>query len=464
MLAGFSKYEIEIEPGLQLSGFISREEKSSEGIHDMLHIRVAVFEFNNNKTVVICYDTLALDWNFVEDIRNRISLVYSIAASSIILCATHTHSAPATVYLFRCGKVNKTYIEYLKAASINALQKAIDDMEEVSFGFETIRLKDNSYNRRRKLFDGRVVMNQFPSERVVKYGEIDESFSILKFQAAGKTKGIIMNFGAHACTVCELFITADYPGELCRLAEEEFGNNLVAIFWMGAAGNVNPIVSDFSYYEMKRNSSAIFEQIRNTLSAIETISVNSLNISNKKIDLTLNPILGIEDITKRKRLFEVIASGNTAKAEVLPMMKEILNILNMPPDRNVDDKKAAFLANAMVEYYNSVLTKINKGNVENTIPFEINVLQINDFKIVFLSAEIFAETALSIKRNFPNTMIVSMGAGSGNVGYLPTDEEYNNGGYEVDHAFKFYGLTSSLAKYNEQFMIQNINQILGDKN
>ena len=460
MNAGFSKHKIIVPKKFQLSGFITRKEQFSDKILDSLYIRTVVLEADNRQFIIICYDVLALSWDFVTDVRKKLNSIYGIDKSSVILCATHTHSAPASVYLFRCGKIDESFITDLKASSLKAVEEAIQDMEIATFGYKTVKLTDKSYNRRIKLADGRVVMNQNPIDKVIKQGQIDEDFTILKFEAAGKTKGIILNFGAHACTVCEPGITADYPGELCRLVEEELGNDVVTTFWMGAAGNVNPIVEKFSYDEMKNNSTAIFSEIESALYDIKTNAFSSVTTIGRQILLDFVPPLTIAELEERKHLFSLIENGITNTPQVKPILKEISNILNIPPTETVEIEKASFVAGAMVEYYDTLLVSAKNDEMPKSIPFEINMIQIDTFKIFFLSAEIFSETARSIKGSYPASIIVSMSAGSGNVGYLPTAEAFADGGYEVDHSYKFYGLPGQLANNCEQRVIENIESII----
>ena len=53
-----------------------------------------------------------------------------------------------------------------------------------------------------------------------------------------------------------------------------------------------------------------------------------------------------------------------------------------------------------------------------------------------LPGEVFVEYALNLKKMKPNVMVA--GYANGNVGYVPTEAAFPDGGYEVDFAYKLY--------------------------
>lgn len=72
----------------------------------------------------------------------------------------------------------------------------------------------------------------------------------------------------------------------------------------------------------------------------------------------------------------------------------------------------------------------------------IQALRIGQALFIFLPGEIFVEFGLSIKRELgvKHTFVIAY-ANNGKVGYIPTREAYLRGGYEVDTAYKYYGVS-----------------------
>jgi len=68
----------------------------------------------------------------------------------------------------------------------------------------------------------------------------------------------------------------------------------------------------------------------------------------------------------------------------------------------------------------------------------------------YLAAEVFAEIGLTIRHQSPLPHTVPLGYTNGCIGYLPTATAYEEGGYEVEQAFKFYGRLLMHAPESEQ--------------
>jgi len=77
-------------------------------------------------------------------------------------------------------------------------------------------------------------------------------------------------------------------------------------------------------------------------------------------------------------------------------------------------------------------------------PARVTVLRWCGVRIVALPGEIFAATALHI-RGALNGPTLTIGYADGVPGYFPPAEEYPHGGYEVDEAFRFYGMPAAFA-------------------
>ena len=65
------------------------------GVHDDLAAQALVLSDGANKVAIAGVDVLALGTRIADDIRERVATGTDIHADSILICATHTHSAPA---------------------------------------------------------------------------------------------------------------------------------------------------------------------------------------------------------------------------------------------------------------------------------------------------------------------------------------------------------------------------------
>ena len=75
--------------------------------------------------------------------------------------------------------------------------------------------------------------------------------------------------------------------------------------------------------------------------------------------------------------------------------------------------------------------EIEKG-ADESVAIPVSLIQLNDLLFITFPGELFAEIGMELKRRSPcaNTFII--GYCNGSVGYLPTQQAYAEGGYEVN--------------------------------
>ena len=76
----------------------------------------------------------------------------------------------------------------------------------------------------------------------------------------------------------------------------------------------------------------------------------------------------------------------------------------------------------------------NSGKPLPKVKAEIQAWRIGDSAIVFVPGEVFNEIGTHVKQHSPILSTFFVGYANGNVGYIPTREDYAEGGYEVDDA------------------------------
>jgi len=72
--------------------------------------------------------------------------------------------------------------------------------------------------------------------------------------------------------------------------------------------------------------------------------------------------------------------------------------------------------------------------------FPVQAIRIDDGVIVGLPGEVFVEYALGTRSSSPFDPTITLGYTNGVIGYVPTEKAYGEGGYEIDTAYKFYGV------------------------
>lgn len=97
----------------------------------------------------------------------------------------------------------------------------------------------------------------------------------------------------------------------------------------------------------------------------------------------------------------------------------------------IEDKKRPVVGRNRVAYEWAYIRRAEA----KTPPIVLSSLQINDIAILHLPAESFVEYQLRAQKLAPNRFVATAAYGDGGPWYIPTAEEYPNGGYEVSVAF-----------------------------
>jgi hypothetical protein len=144
------------------------------------------------------------------------SAVKGFRPDQILIASTHTHSGPDTMGLWGVpplvSGVNPRFMKTIKDEAAAAVAEAEGKAVEVKIAVGVRRLRP-----------GIMVNFNYPDPD-------DQAMGVVVFRdAAGKTVGTIINVNAHPEAMWDdnHYLTADYPGRVCALAEEEFGGTAV---------------------------------------------------------------------------------------------------------------------------------------------------------------------------------------------------------------------------------------------
>jgi hypothetical protein len=301
-----------------------------------------------------------------------------------------------------------------------------------------LRAPGISYNRRKVLADGRVVMARRPDATVIKEGPLDDTLFLGRFVArdGGATAGIA-HLAAHACTVCSDRVTGDYPGALCAELSRHFGAPF--LFLPGACGDVNPESEEMVRPDMLRNVAAMMDSVRRAEPVQSGRENGPISNAGDVVELPYTRLPSVEALGREAASLERIAAGDVGSAGGRRGLSRLGNVLNVGPGAPVDLARAQFAAQAMAVSLRRTLAQMAAGTVPRSYHFAVKVLRIGSAIFPIIPAEVFSETGIALARAFPGHLVRTVGYGSPLCGYLATAEAMKEGGYEVDDAYVFYG-------------------------
>jgi hypothetical protein len=395
----------------------------AEGVNDPLHARALVLDDGMTALGIVVVDNLGVAREVCDEAKSLAAQRCPIKPENILVCATHTHSAPSS---------NSTngpapavaYRKLLVAGIADSLVRAHAALRPAAVGVAVQPLPEEVFNRRWYLKPGKMPLNPFGKMDQVKMnpgtspdvldrpaGPTDPDVTILDVQEAKghRPLALLANYSLHYVGATPRGrVSADYYGEFARLMPSRLhgDTNFVAMMSNGTSGDINNIP-----FGITRPPREPFEQIR----IVAGKAADAAWLARRKIEKhSTDARLGMaqRELTLRYR---------RPTAEQIADAKTVLAI----KDKAEQEKLPRLAEN----YARNVVAAAERK--EETISVQLQALRIGDFAICGIPFETFAEIGLELKQRSPfaHTMVISHA--NARHGYLPTPAQHKLGGYET---------------------------------
>jgi neutral ceramidase len=369
--------------------------RSADGVHDDLYAKTIILDDGRDQIVLVACDLVEIPRSVVEQARERITQRLKIPADHVLISATHSHTGPVMIEEYR------TNLSHWIADSV---MTAHSRMKPARLFAATEQEPSLPHYRRYLMVDGTVVTNPgFLNRMVVKpVGPIDPKVGLL-YAVDAQEQPLMswVNYAMHQDTVGGTLISADYAYFLSRLLGRAKGPDMMTIFTIGSAGNINHLDikrpgPQRGFEEARRLGKVIGEAVVRGYNHLEAVTLPGLKALSQTLDLPVQPSTSAEVEAARK-------------------------ILATPPPPDVDFTLDRVKAGRVAELQEKRL---------KTIQAELQVLSIGQVAIVGIPGELFVELGLAIQKRSPfaRTFIVELANGS--IDYIPTREAYQQRAYE----------------------------------
>ena len=416
--AGAAAVEITPPVGFRLRGYF--DERISTGVHDPIYFKALALRQGEETAVLMFSDTCSIPTSSTDPIRDAIAEKRGIDREAIIICATHSHTAP----LF-CGPIRKhlharamaqnngtdpcepiDYEQFFIDRGIEAINTALDNLRPAVLDEGQKDLLGVSFNRRFIMKDGSVRFNPgFDNpDKIRPAAGIDPKFTFFLFKDANTDAPFtsLTNFALHPDTTEGTLISQDYPGYLSGVLQSRFGSDFVSVFGNGTAGDINHL--DFAGGSEPRHASEI-----GTI-----LGLNALEMTNHHGLGRVTPSLAFhgEILEWPKQKFtdkDLEEAENMMELAVAP-----------------EGKGLPFLDRARAEKI------VNCSFYPDILPLDIQAVRISDdLAIVSLPGEIFVDLGNAIRENSPFKQTIVLELSQGDYLYVPTLKAFEEGSYET---------------------------------
>lgn len=390
-LLGFAEVDITPVFSVETIGF-GRDDNLSCGILHHLYAQISVWKLNVIKCCLIAIDHIGFSKEHANQLRSDIGEILSIPKDKVMLCFSHTHSAPnesieSEYFIFLCMQVK-----------IGVLQ-AIKNMIPIMVAWS------NAY--------GDIGVNRRTGSH-----ELDNRIGILKVTEAssGKLRLLLLRLTSHANVLKadNYLISADYFGAVRDLLKCKY--NCDVMLTQGASGNVAP-----KYFKSKTIPVDASDPVRfcNSETALEDMACEIYKHVNCVIDNMK---------THMVKHLEMYSVYQDLQADV-PSYSRALEISEEAKSEAGIDGTSWLL---------EVQRLCNNDVRQQVDTTEIQYFAIGDGCLCGVANEIMCEFALRAKEGIHNDLFYLGGYTNGCTGYFPTEEEYDMGGYEVYWSMLIY--------------------------
>ena len=367
----------DITPPLEVGILMStgrRAWQPFEGVRMPLEARALVVERDGRRLAVVSLDLLGLGDEAVGGMRQFKKRVAadaggSVEADRIVLCSTHTHSAPSSLGCTDLIHTEpfKAWVDDLSRQIGSAIKDAAGSARPCRLMVGAESAPGHAVNRRIKTKRGirpyRTTMD--PDIVIGPEGPTDELVNVAAFSdSSNRTVALVVNAPCHPVhEMCIPQVSPDFPGETVRELDRRHAG-CMAMFLNGSAGNMNPPLVSGGAGDAREHGLLLADTVDRALAKLVPVDGNALAVSWREIEMP----------------------GRDPKGEPL----------------------------------------------EEPIKTRVAAIRLGDAVCCFLPGESFIETSLAIREASPWDFTMVVGYAEEWIGYIPTDRAFDNGGYETN--------------------------------
>ena len=378
---------------------------------------------DGDETVLLFTQDLVRSYEpWVEKARVLITAATGIPADHIMICSTHTHSAPETN---SNDAATATYLELYLQAMQNAAVAALADRSPATLSGGKTKLENMNFVRHYLLSDGSYAgsnFGNFNAGTIVGHAaDPDNEMILVKFARSGDKKDILMvNWQAHPDHSQSLGFTslsADFIGPLRTKLENETGMQVA--YFTGDTGDINPfskMPSDNHGLSWNQYGEKLAEYAIGMLPSLTPIEGEGIQAKQVIFEYPLNH--ANED--KLGEAQQVVALGNTIAGNAL----------------------AKDLGLGTYVEASNVLQRVKRPATDT---LELNAFNIAGMAFVTAPYEMFGASGMHIKENSPFDITMIFGNANDWNSYCATEAAYDYMSYESSAGFFARGCAEAAA-------------------
>ena len=421
LYAGFGRQNITPDYSVPLAGYGATHKRMSTVVLSEIFATCIAFRQGDETILLFSQDLIRTNEKWIAPIRERVSSRTGVPVDRILVCSTHTHSAPDVYSGLDCMKeyFNTLYLDALEKAAVEALE---DLAPATLYGTRT-QTEGMNFVRHYLLENGTYAgpnFGDFKSAPIVDHAAPnDPELLMVKLERQEKPAILIANFQVHPTATGggkNTVMSADFVGVTRDNVEAATGMHFA--YFTGAAGN-----QVLGTRLPKECDNMTADQCRKFGRTHYIVYGWRLAQYILKALPTLKPMASQKMAIARTDLEYATNREDLHLVEPAKRMREIWN------EEGMAAAKAYGVPLGISSVYHAGAI-ISRQNRDEKGSMELDAVRIGDFSFVTMPYEAFGAHGVYVKENspFPMTMIFSCANGGWN--YIPTKEAYDYGCYE----------------------------------
>ncbi|MBE6884186.1 MAG: hypothetical protein E7487_06235 [Ruminococcaceae bacterium] len=421
-LTGFSRSDVTPQLGVHISGYY--QIRIADGVLDPLEVNTMAFSDGTSTALIISVDTLHLPDEYCDSLRTRIAARCDISADSVFIASTHTHTGPLVGSSSESEAVsNPLYEQFLATRIEDSAVTALADLKPSRVFFGTSQAPKISFVRRFRMKTGEVRTNPGVGNPNIAHpiGDVDETVQLVRFVREGGNDIAIVNFPVHPDTIGGCKISADYPGFVRRSLEKAL-DDVNCIFLNGAQGDVNHVNVNAKGGDLNGLETETFDDVargyEHSRHMGRVIAGAVLQIWDKLDETNPGKVLFGRKIIK--------LPSSRVSADRVHEAEKIIEIHERGDDHLLP-WEGMELTTAVAEAYR--MKRLENGPDFFDLP--LSAVGFGDVMWLGIPGEPFTAIGKGIKAGSPFTLTSPCCLTNGAIGYFPTKDAYDEGGYEA---------------------------------
>ena len=421
---GLGRKNINPELPVSLAGYFNK--RMWDQVLDDIEVRAVAMKSGGEYAAIIQFDLLCVNIRLYKAVEKEIRKLNlkNFPMKNILVCATHTHTAPDT----GADPNSDEYIRFAAARAAEAFDEAASELcpgELLSGMTQDHRFL---FNRRYWMKNGTVLTNpgKLNPDILRPEGEIDPQIPMLAIRTDDGLKVLITSIVNHTDTIGGCGVSADWPGFMRRALEPEMAPGAMVLPLIGASGNINhfDVTSDMDqtcYGEAERIGTGYAGTIRKYWDKLEAVSGKGLICHARKV----------------KSKPREIDPAEIAEAEEIVAKYPDIDVFRPESLKDLTSEDLAKGTPFALKYFAANLLK--QAQKSDKPEFLLTCIKFGDSAVIAsLPSEPFVEIGLALRKSiFKNRLCLVTSHGNYNGGkgfgggYIPNGWNYGRGGYEA---------------------------------